>query len=94
VDSSPTCGGNWTDANLTPENANRIKAIRVAIVVRSALQERPPTPGGTCDATTVAPVSWEGGPTIDLSSDPNWQCYRYKVYQSIIPMINVIWASV
>jgi len=99
------CQADWTPAGMTPANAKRIKAVRVAVVVRSALSERP-SAGTTCDTTTTAPVAWNtpsttlnAAPTIDLSAGgttvavPNWQCYRYKVYQSVIPLINVLWSN-
>lgn len=92
------CDGNdWsstaTATNMTAANAARIKAIRIAVVARSNLPEKPSVTGGACDATTQAPTSWSGGPTIDLSADPNWRCYRYKVFQTIVPLRNVIWAN-
>lgn len=87
---SITSGSNWSDPPVA--DIKRIKAVRVAVVVRSALSEKPSS-GGTCDTTTSAPVSWNGGPAIDLSTVPNWQCYRYKVYQSVVPIINVLWAN-
>ena len=105
--------GCWTDATGTACNGTnwaappatdvaRIKAIRVAVVARSSLMERPPVAGGVCTATpsTVAPnyPQWNGGAggavaTIDVTAMPNWQCYRYKVYQTIIPLRNILWAN-
>ena len=88
------CGistGSWSAPAAA--DVKRIKAVRVAVVVRSAIAEKPSS-GGTCDTTTTAPISWHGGPAIDLSQVPNWQCYRYKVYQTVIPIINVIWANI
>ena len=75
-------GTNW--ANPPAADIARIKAIRVAIVARSSQRAAPAT-------TTVAP-DWFGG-AIDLSADANWQSYRYKVYQTIIPIRNVIWGK-
>lgn len=92
-----TAAGNACDAsdwsNPTSANVARIKAVRIAVVARSTLPEKPSVTGGTCDATSAAPISWSGGPTIDLSADANWKCYRYKVYQTIVPLRNVIWAN-
>lgn len=86
------CGGtNW--ASPTPAEIKRIKALRVAIVSRSALAERPSVTGSSCDTTTTAPATWSGGPAVNLTGDPNWKCYRYKVYQTVIPLRNVIWAN-
>lgn len=99
------CQVNWTASGITPDNAKRIKAVRIAVVARSALSERPSTTGGSCDTTTTAPVAWNNSsgattnlaPTISLSAGSsavsNWQCYRYKVYQSVIPLINVVWSN-
>ncbi|MEP6969439.1 MAG: PilW family protein [Betaproteobacteria bacterium] len=74
---------------LTMANVKLIKAVRVVIVARSAKMEVPGT-------TTVAPVAWPdaASPVIDLSTDPNWQRYRYRTYQLVIPIRNVIWANV
>ena len=88
------CGistGNWSAP--VAADVKRIKAVRVAVVVRSAIAEKPSS-GATCNTTTTAPMSWDGGPAITLTHVPNWQCYRYKVFQTVIPIINVIWANI
>ena len=84
-----------TGAWAAPSAANfkRIKAIRFAVVARSPLSEKPAVAGGACATTTVAPTSWPAGPAIDLSNDPNWRCYRYRVFQTIVPLRNVLWAN-
>jgi len=78
-----------------------VAMIRVVLVARSANAERP-SGGGGCDTTTVAPT-WSGSAlggapfnfqtALDLSADPNWQCYRYKVFETTIPLRNWIWKS-
>lgn len=98
VDASGTAcnpsGANWSGANLTDTDVKRIKAIRVAVVARSAQTERPGSLG--CTTTTTAPVSWmdAGAPVINLTGDANWKCYRYKVYQTIVPLRNILWANI
>ncbi|HQT25912.1 MAG TPA: PilW family protein, partial [Burkholderiales bacterium] len=91
--------GDW--ANPTSADFERIKAIRLAVVARSSIREKP-TSGTTCNATTAEPTAWPSAglptgssnpPTINLSSDSNWQCYRYKVYSTIVPLRNVIWGN-
>lgn len=86
---------NWASPSAT--DVARIKAIRVAVVARSSLRERPNRTTGACDATTNNNPQWLGNATapIDLSAlgIPNWQCYRYKVYQTVIPLRNVLWAN-
>ena len=82
--------------------------VRVALVARSANAEKP-SGGGGCDTTTVNPVwsgteynsvsgSALGGTlnyqtVLDISADANWQCYRYKVFETSIPLRNWIWKS-
>jgi len=58
------------------------------------------SPTGLCawDATSAAPAGSPAGtnfpaPVIDLSNDTNWQKYRYRVFETIIPLRNMIWAS-
>jgi type IV pilus assembly protein PilW len=66
----------------------QVLAVRVGLVARSAQPERP-NGGGGCDATTAAPT-WSGG-VFDLSANPNWQCYRYKVFETTVPVRNQVW---
>ncbi len=68
---------------------NRVKAIRIAIVARNSKME--------VGNVTTAINAWTGSvsspaPTLDLSADPDWQRYRYRVFETIVPLRNVIWA--
>lgn len=78
----------------TKVNGKRIKALRVAIVARSAEYEKP-EPNQVCNTTTDAMVqawsSWANLNAVKTLSD--WQCYRYKVVETVIPLRNVIWAN-
>lgn len=74
----------------------RVSAVRVALVARSANYEKDtvttvaPTWEGSTVQTTTAPTN----PTayaINLSGDTNWQHYRYKVFQTVIPLRNLAW---
>jgi type IV pilus assembly protein PilW len=86
----------WGESTTTPSMANllSIKAIRVAIVARSMRLENPTGAGGTCDFNVTAPVVWKDDPAtvVDLSAIPDWKCYRYKVFQTIIPLRNMLWS--
>lgn len=83
-----TCDpGNWQDPSAA--DAQRIRAVRLAVLARSSIRERPSSAGGACDATTVAPT-WSGG-NFNLPVD--WQCYRYKVFETVVPLRNVIWGN-
>ncbi len=69
-------------------DVQRIYAVRFAVVARSGLMEKP-LPDGTCTTTTTSPV-WAGG-AIDLTGIANWQCYRYKTFETVVPLRNMLW---
>lgn len=96
--------GGW--AAPTVADRNRIKAVRIAVVARNGLREKSivtyacssltaTSPVGLCawDATSAAPTIASPAPAINLSNDPNWQYYRYRVFETIIPLRNMIWAK-
>lgn len=72
--------GIWAPGTLTTAKVKQIKAVRVTVVARSSKKE-------AANVTT----SFPGG--VDISALPNWQQYRYRVYTTIIPLRNVIWAN-
>lgn len=78
----------WVNADATSgfdtldsDKVKRIKAVRITVVARSGKKE-------AGNVTTSAP----GG--VNISTLPDWQKYRYRVYTTIIPLRNVIWANV
>lgn len=93
-------GGTWSAPTLA--NRNRIKAIRIAVVARNAKIE-PEAVTAACSAVDSANptglCAWGGSstspaPAIDLSpGDPNWARYRYRVFETIIPLRNMIWSK-
>lgn len=100
--------GIWAATATTPTvaNRNRIKAIRVAVVARNGLLEKEivttacssttaANPTGLCawDATTANPTIASPAPTIDLSTTASWQNYRYKAFETIIPLRNMLWSK-
>jgi type IV pilus assembly protein PilW len=99
VPATSNAAGTWNapTAAMIP----KIKAVRVAIVVRSALLEKDNVTG-TCNnnaGTNNGPCAWSDtstnkAPLIDLSGDANWQRYRYRVFETIIPLRNVIWGNI
>jgi type IV pilus assembly protein PilW len=96
VNASGTTWGNPSNANR-----NRIKAIRVAIVARNGLLEKEEvsTACNSLESTNPRGIcAWAGSarnpaPNIDLTSITDWQRYRYRVFTTIIPLRNVIWAK-
>lgn len=86
----------------TPVNAcgwSRVSALRLALVARSAQFETridSTTGQRTCDPVTPNAPAWNGsaGSPIDLSAYADWQCHRYKVSQTVVPIRNVAWMGV
>ncbi|HEY3327928.1 MAG TPA: PilW family protein [Novimethylophilus sp.] len=75
---TPTTACNWVK---TP-------AVRIALVARSA-QRDPAT-------VTAAAPTWAGTSAnpIVLTGLTNWQNYRYRVFQTVVPLRNVTWLGV
>lgn len=90
--------GEWTttDPVAVTQWAN-ILAVRLGMLVRSGQFER--------TTVTTAVPSWAGGQftitNLDGSAstttpaDPanNWRNYRYRVYETVIPLRNMLWGS-
>jgi type IV pilus assembly protein PilW len=87
----------WTSTNPATGAWGNVFAIRVGLLVRSAQFE-------TAQVTTTVP-SWSGGQftitNLDGSAsatsptDPanNWRNYRYRVFESVIPLRNMLWGT-
>ncbi|HUW51328.1 MAG TPA: PilW family protein [Sulfuricella sp.] len=80
-------------------DVSRIYAVRLAVVARSALKEKGDA-NGACNITTTTSANmpkWSDGTIIDVSKNPDgsanadWQCYRYKTFETVIPLRNLIW---
>ena len=67
-------------------------AVRVGLVARSAVGDRPDIATGVCAATTALPT-WAGG-AFDLTARADWRCFRYRVFESTISLRNMIWRPV
>ena len=83
----PTNGAQW----------QQVLAVRVAVLARSPNWERPSVAGGACEATTTANrPKW--GDLAALQDFPTLMvagflpsCYKYRVFETIIPLRNMIW---
>jgi len=84
--------------NVTPVTTAgwlQVRATRFAVLVRSQQFER-------TAVTTVAPT-WYGGAftltNLDGTPDTNpggandWRNYRYRTYQTVVPLRNMIWST-
>lgn len=91
----------WTTLNpTTPTAWSQVVAIRLAVLARSGLREKPNRSTGQCTTTTTVPTwaSTNANSVFSnsgaLSSDADgtsWKCYRYRVYETTVPLRNMIW---
>ncbi len=65
----------------------QVQAVRFAVLVRSQQLER--------TAVTTAAPTWYGGAftMTDPDATTSWQNYRYRVYQTVVPLRNMIWST-
>ena len=99
-----TPGGTWQNVC---RNWPKIGAVRLAIVARSAQKEPVQLDSA---GVPITGFDWDGGDhtqagsttnaPIDLTLQPNgtanpeWRNYRYKVFQTVIPLRNITWMGV
>lgn len=92
----------YVDANdAVLDDRRKIKAIRVALVIRNSVLEKENVTAACSSLTAAAPTglcAWAGtdanpAPVIDLSADQNWRRYRYRVFDTTIPIRNMIWSA-
>ncbi|WP_317201042.1 PilW family protein [Janthinobacterium sp.] len=79
-----------------------VVALRIAVVARS---KNPDKPGadGSCSSTAVAPTVFSAAQpfgvtavpvtvNVAVAGDPvSWKCYRYRVFETIVPLRNAGW---
>jgi type IV pilus assembly protein PilW len=91
--------GAWQ--TVAPADMSSVYAVRLALLARSKQAEK--------EKVTGAAPSWTGGAftmrNIDGSADTNpgdatkgdpnnWRNYRYRVYETLVPLRNVVWGNV
>lgn len=66
----------------------RVSAVRVALVARSAQAEKAAVP--------ALPASWAGAASapIDLTANADWDRYRYRTFETTVPLRNMAWQDV
>jgi type IV pilus assembly protein PilW len=95
-------GGTWSAP--APADRNRIKAVRIAVVARNAKMEQAAVTTACSSTNAAVPpptglCAWAGSgaspaPAVDLSTgDPNWASYRYRVFETIVPLRNIVWSK-
>jgi type IV pilus assembly protein PilW len=94
-----------TTTPTTVADWKKVLAIRVALVARSTQYEKesvtsssPEWDLGTAISTTVSTTSCSSGSggkciALPVSHLADWQHYRYKVFETLIPLRNFLWNS-
>lgn len=62
----------------------RVLSIRFGLVARSINRE------AGCNVTSTAPT-WQGGTFSHITSLPDWNCYRYRVFETTTMIRNMLW---
>lgn len=92
--------GSWAAPVAVPAR-NRIKAVRLAVIARSGQMEKDSVSTActsTSSSTPTGVCAWIGNatdpaPSVDLSNLTNWQQYRYRVFDTKIPLRPVLWSK-
>lgn len=75
----------------------RVSAIRLVLVSRSGQLERDVVTAPAMVPTWAGSAVAVGHPVavpIDLSADANWQRYRYRTFETTVPLRNIAWQGV
>lgn len=92
----------WVDATgnygstMSLLTRNQIRAIRVAVVARDGTLQKDVV-SQACSGTSsgvnkVCIWTMDSTPaSVNLTANADWQRYRYRVFEAVIPLRNVIW---
>jgi len=78
----------------------RVAAVRLAVVARGKMPEKPDAVTKQCRATPApltvfgsrSPATVAASPvTVNLDVIALWQCYRYRVFETTVPIRNAAW---
>lgn len=76
-----------TTTPTTSVGWQQLRVVRLTVVSRSQKMEM--------TNVTSAQPTWDdgsaGGGVIRINNLPNWQRYRYRVFQTIVPLRNLVW---
>ena len=92
---TPTTSAGW----------QQVLSVKIAMLARIGNYEKPSTSGGNCDATTAQPT-WSGSTAsgsvatanpflaVDIGTATSQdRCYRYRVFETTVPLRNMIWRA-
>jgi type IV pilus assembly protein PilW len=77
--------------NVTPTTVaqwQQVLSVRIGVLARSEFYVKPANVGDPCSATTAVPT-WQGGAFNVPGGIPS--CYGYRVFETVVPLRNMIW---
>lgn len=79
--------------NFDANDIMQVIAVRLAVLARSDHYEKPSVAGGACEATTAANrPTWAGGDFFTFDAPGALpSCYKYRVFETVVPLRNMIW---
>lgn len=85
----------WQDAtaldptwgSVSGSTVDRVRALRIGLVTRSAQREKA-NAAGDCEASATKPTLFGATVEPDVA---DWQCYRYRTAVVIVPLRNLVW---
>jgi len=95
----------WTKTPPAPPNDwTQVRAIKIALLVRSRNFEKPAASAVDAAYLQASAPTWSGGTfvmtNVDGTADTNpagspnnWRYYRYRVYEKVIPLRNMVWGT-
>ncbi len=89
VDTATTMDGTVDAYNQTTPTTScgwaRVSALRLVLVARNSQYSK-------TSVTSAAPT-WDGSAdtAIDLSGDAEWNHYRYRTFEALVPIRNMVW---
>jgi type IV pilus assembly protein PilW len=85
----------WRVTLPTPVDWTKVLAVRVAVLARGSQLEKelvtPAAPTWAGGNFTMFNVDGSTGTTAVIAND--WRRYRYRVYESMVPLRNMIWGA-
>lgn len=83
----------WVDSDafgpVNSGNIERVRAVRVGVMLRSAQREKAEA-DGVCRATQTAPELFDFTPSAFTGADTTWRCFRYRTQTVIVPLRNFV----
>lgn len=72
-----------TYAAPTPADMLRVRAVRIGVVARAQEQDT------GCATRSGVFTLWPDGPSVDVTNEPRWNCYKYRTFSLVVPLVNV-----